>query len=189
MSKISSRSVIDTAKEIAITFFGLFILYGFALFIIGEAYNRHLALGVLATVAYGGAVYIGVKDFWSPEARQYSVYKGSRIFGLLVLLGAAVFGSLSLLLAKLGWATYATERVALASFNEYYIWVFLDLLPGLKVTQTLGVSPPVKPEGAVAGLPVVAFRAFVVYGLLKALRYWWANRKDPAKGELGFGPG
>jgi hypothetical protein len=57
------------------------------------------------------------------------------------------------------------------------------MLPGLDVTTSLGLAAPLQPQGVIAGLPVVAFRAFVIFGLLNSLKIWWqAKRKgEPSR--------
>jgi hypothetical protein len=165
-------------RSIAWTFFLLLILYGGLLVIMATAFQYHWLWGLLATLFYAFSLITGLRDLLSREASRFAVRKGLAIFVLLLLTGAAVFGALSLFLEVVGWAQYRSEAPrTFVSFHLYYLWLFLEILPILKITETLNLTAPVQPEGVVAGLPVIAFRVFVVYGLLRALKIWWSARE------------
>jgi hypothetical protein len=154
------------------------VLYAMALTVLDSALKWHWIAGIFAILLYSVALILGLSDLRSKEAKEFPLIKGLSIFLLLVLVGAAVFGTLSLLLETVDWAQYTTEGyMDLIAFNSYYLWLFADMLPVLKVTETLDLAAPIAPVGVVAGLPVLAFRAFVMYGLLKAIKAWWSERK------------
>ena len=170
-------SVIQEIRSIAWTFFLLLILYGGMLVIMMTAFQHHWLLGLGATLFYGFGLVAGLRDLLSREASRFAIRKGLAIFALLVLSTTAVFGAFSLFLEVVQWAQYSSEwPLTFASFHLYYLWLFLEMLPVLKITETLNLSAPVQPQGVVAGLPVIAFRVFVVYGLLRALKIWWSAR-------------
>lgn len=165
-------------RSIAWTFFLLLILYGGMLVIMAIAFQYHWLLGVGATLFYAFGLVAGLRDLLSREANRFAIRKGLAIFALLVLTAAAVFGALSLFLEVVQWAQYSSEGpLTFVSFHLYYLWLFLEMLPVLKITETLNLTAPVQFEGVVAGLPVIAFRVFVVYGLLRALKIWWSVRE------------
>jgi hypothetical protein len=127
-------------------------------------------------------VYLGLQDLRSPKAKGFPIRKGLAIFCLMVLTATAGFGALSLWLATAGWAQYdSTASTDLYTYSGYYLWLFLDMVPVLEVTDTLGLVAPLEPVGLGAGLPVLAFRIVVLFGLLKALRAWWERRKGKAQ--------
>ena len=171
------RAVDGTVKEILWTILGVPFFYGIALAVIGYAIEWHtVAGGAIAVVCYGFALFSGVKDLRSREAIEYSVWKAVRIFLLLLLVAAAVFGTVSLVLATVGWATYKPEGASFFEFTMYYIWTSVDVLPGLELSETLGLKLPVEPEGTIAGLPVVTFRALLIFWILASLKMWWSAR-------------
>lgn len=171
-----SEKVSNTAKEIVITIVSLPLFYMIPLVVMQKAHEKHWLFSIAVTLIFGCAIFLGLKDLKSFEGRKFSFFKGMRIFFLLVLLTAIAFASLSFLLDRFGWAYYASEFPStLYSFNAYYIGVFFDLLPGIEVRETLGWTLPVKPEGFVAGLPVVVFRTLVIFGLLGSLKIWWSG--------------
>jgi hypothetical protein len=133
------------------------------------------AVGVI--LFYGLCLFLGLKDLSSREAREFDLLKGARIGLLMAALSTALFACVSFLLWRSDFATYTGHAdLTLMSFVNYYWWVFLDTFPGLKASEAL--AAPLKPTGFVAGLPVVSFRAFVLFGLIKAFKAWWVRRSD-----------
>jgi hypothetical protein len=185
MIKIIPPHTTEVLREIGSivwTLFALLLLYGSVLAIMANAFQYHWLVGLGATLFYAFALWVGLQDLLSREASRFAIRKGLAIFALLVLTGSAVFGALSLLLEAVGWAQYTSgEARTFLSFHIYYLWLFLDMLPGLNATETLSLTAPLQSEGVIAGLPVIAFRAFVVFGLLRALKTWWSAR-DPKNG-------
>ena len=173
------KSVSDTGKEIAFTVVGLPLLYAFPVAVLQGAHDKHWLFGLALTLFYGYAIFLGLKDLRSFEGMKYPLLKGIRIFLLLVLLAATVFGSLSLVLSRFGWATYASELPeSLYRFSAFYIGIFCDLLPGLEVRETLNWTLPVEPKGFVSGSLVLTYRALVIFGLFGSLRIWWTQRSQ-----------
>jgi len=171
------RNLGGMVKEIFLTILAVWFGCGFAVFIIDQGSQLHAVAGAVAALVISGlALAIGIRDLRSLEARGYSIWKGLRIFLLMILMGAVVFGEISFLLATVGWAKYEPEGVSFYVFAEYYIMTLVDLLPGLEVSETLDLRLPVKPDGLVAGLPVLLFRAFVIFGVLATFRIWWIAR-------------
>jgi hypothetical protein len=123
-------------------------------------------------------VFLGRQDLRSPEAKGFPLRKGIAIFIMMILITAIGFGAVSLWLATIGWAHYAPDNLELFSYTSYYLWLFLEMIPLLKVNETLGLVAPLQSVGFVAGLPVLAFRALVLFALLKSLREWWSIRKE-----------
>lgn len=104
------------------------------------------------------------------------------IFLLLVLMGAAVCACVSVLLHSKHWAIYnATKDLGIGRFVDYYMWVFIDMIPGIEFWKTLNVHPPIESSNFVAALPVLAFRAFVVYGVLTCFEKWYKSRTELTK--------
>jgi high-affinity Fe2+/Pb2+ permease len=99
------------------------------------------------------------------------------IFLLMVLVGAAVCAQASYLFHSKHWATYtAVKDLQLGRVVDYYMWVFIDMIPGIDAWKTLNVRPPLEPVDFLAGLPILLFRIFVVYGVLICFDKWYQNR-------------
>ena len=153
------------------------LIFGFVGWTLIEAANLHVAAGVAVAIFWFIAACIaGSKEMSSVEARGYSVWKGLRIFLLILLVGVLVFSHISFVLEQVGWAKYEPEGVSFDPFFVYYVWAFVDMLPGLEVSETLNFKPPIEPVDSVAGLPVLFFRIFVILGIIRAFQVWWSNR-------------
>ncbi|HKX60369.1 MAG TPA: hypothetical protein VJS65_00975 [Verrucomicrobiae bacterium] len=149
--------------------------------IIKTGTETHWSLGIAATLFVAYATHLGVSDLRSPQARRFPIQKGVGIACLTAFSAIAVAASASLLLLGAGWALYDPTPPANRGYDPfitYYLWVLLDMLPGLQVNELLTFAPPLKPKNAVAGIPVIAFRTFVLLGLLKTLKVWWEGRKN-----------
>jgi hypothetical protein len=74
---------------------------------------------------------------------------------------------------------------AYGTFLLYYIWMLLDMVPGLKLTELLTLTAPLKLQNSIAGIPVVVFRAFILFGLFVAGKKWWQGRQvsSPSPGQ------
>ena len=143
-----------TVKEILGTIVGVAFLYMIALWPVSLLLEWNFAVGgVVAVVYYGFIVYFGIQDLRSPEAVRYSVLKALRIFLLLLLIVVTLFSVISLVLATYGWAKYEPEGASFYEFIEYYFWTCADVVPGLEVSETLGIKLPVEPKEPIAGLP------------------------------------
>jgi len=102
------------------------------------------------------------------------------VFFLAVLLGALVTAWASFVLHQQGWAVYETPKeYSLGTFLDYYVYLFLEMIPALKICDTLNFSKLIDSKDVVAGIPVLAFRVFVVIGVLGAFKSWWKTRKAP----------
>lgn len=151
--------------------------------LIMAATGLHWLFGLVATIVYAGAAYWGVFELRSRQLQRFPIRKGVAIAFLTASCAIAVAASISLLLLRAGWAIYdptppPNTPQAYGNLVIYFVWVLLDMLPGLQVTDLLSFDPSLEPKNAVAGIPVIAFRAFVLFGLLAALKEWWKGRKD-----------
>ena len=165
-------------KNVFFTILTVIIGTGLALGAISLGAESSTVTGViLAVICLIVAIGFGVRDLRSFEGRRYSAWKGVRIFLLMALIGALVFGEISHLFASFGWATYESGEVSSYDLTTYYFMILLDLIPGINLLDSLNINMPLKPDGWVAGLMVLLFRAFVVYGVIASFQIWWSNRR------------
>lgn len=146
---------------------------------IHKSSEDHPLFGVLVAAMYTAVVYQGLLELRSKPARYKPLHYGLIVVFLTVTTAIAIAAAASRLLAEHMGATYAPlpeKEYMFLHFFHYYTWVFFDMLPGLKMTELLAFEPLLKPKDAMAGAPVVAFRAFIVFGLLAALKTWWHGR-------------
>lgn len=181
----STQVIIDATKAkkppgpIATAIF-VIIAAGSVWGILAAAIARSWLLGIPLALFYAFAAWLGLSDLRSTDVQAAPVHKGIGIAVLAVVVAAAVCACFSVILTQLHVATYSRADATFSDFNVYYLWVFADLIPGLGITKTLSWTAPVQPANAVAGIPVLVFRAFIVLGFLKALKTWWQARRKPA---------
>ena len=92
----------------------------------------------------------------------------------------AILGWVSYTLHDNGVAPYAVHGAATAdTFVRLYLFTAIDFLPGLEVWDSLAIDAPAKPEDALAGLPILAFRIFMAAFVIDTLRLWLTGPKPP----------
>jgi hypothetical protein len=176
IKRIFTSKIVKESGMILLTIFFILFVYGFVLNVLNWAL-QYQWLFPLVTIPFSGVlIYIGFKDLKSPEAKGFPVRVGLATFTIMILIAALEFGAISLWLATVGWAEYSPENLDLFSYNNYYMWLFFEMIPLLKVNDALGLVAPLQPVGFVAGLPVLTFRIIVLYVLLKGLKTWWTSR-------------
>jgi len=95
-----------------------------------------------------------------------------------------------------GWVSYTMhtngigsyEVASAATLNEFmrlYFFTLADLIPALEIPETLHLSSPVETLDFTAGLPVLAFRVFVLWFVFDAFRTWRKRRKEMGKEKPG----
>lgn len=75
------------------------------------------------------------------------------------------------------WRYHVPAEASMGTFVDFYGWLFIDLIPGFDVWKTLNVQPKVASVDIVAGIPVLAFRVFIILCVLASLKRWWTERK------------
>jgi len=126
---------------------------------------------------------IGLRDaFFTREGTPIVL----SMFATLVLLGTAVCSFASYTLWAHGLASYASDKSPLnmGVFGDYYLYYFVSMIPGLNVWETLNVASPMRPQGHLAGLPLLAFRLMVALPILQLFNDWrkFRGKSDEAKG-------
>jgi hypothetical protein len=159
--------------------------FAFALGWMRTATSRHWALGALVASGCMALMSVGLYEL---HRRQDRISALRILFGtvlLIVLMASVVCGWWSYLVWRHNPAAYQADvGVNIDRAVEHYLWLFWDLLPGLKVTETLNWPAPLKPTTLAAGLPMLAFRVLFLFGLLNAVRKWWTrNGTDRASPE------
>lgn len=114
------------------------------------------------------------------QVKKARAAKPSDVLAVLALglLTLAVVGAwLSFTLYQTHLASYAVPAaVSIGTFLDLYMYTFFDLIPAIDVWETLHVTPPIEAHGPVAGLPLLAFKVFVVWVLFDAFFFWLTKR-------------
>ena len=61
-------------------------------------------------------------------------------------------------------------------FADYYLWHFLDVIPGIKATETLKFVAPAEPNSVWTAMPALAFRIYVFVALIASYKTWRKSR-------------
>jgi hypothetical protein len=147
-----------------------------------------LAFVLLAGVAW--ATLFGLVDrehLRNPEGRILPLPAMGFVVGS-ALLWVYIFAGLSYGLARVGAVEYTVARqpeALLAFLTDAYTWHLLDLVPGLKITTTMGWTSPVDLDGGARGALLVMFRAVVIYQVVAKGRQF-LNPDPPAGPAAGF---
>jgi hypothetical protein len=146
--------------------------------LLSTATRLHWLAGAAVSLALA-ALYWQMRSrmFKGPLARTRGAMAVTLSLGLLlaVILG----GWLSYLLHAKGLAQYALQgEPSLAQFMRLYFFTFGELLPLVDVTKTLQIASPVSIRSFWGGVPVLAFKVFVLLYIFEAFRSWSQARKD-----------
>jgi hypothetical protein len=123
-------------------------------------------------------------DFWAMTkgpGKTLPVPLGISRFAALLLCVIIEASLVSFQMFRFGWADYGTvpyNDYAYYYYIEYYTWIVLDMIPGLHAVELLHFDSPLKPKEAAGGIPVVLFRAFILFVLLRALKMWLQTRRQ-----------
>jgi hypothetical protein len=141
----------------------------------------HWVVELLITLLLAGLLVIlllGVRE--DALARMQEKQPKRVILGILLVLmflAIAVFSALSFLLWKWHPESYAgTTIYTPGKFADFYFWLLVDELPGLKIPATYGIPAPLSTASVLAATLVLAFRLFVIVRLLDAGRIWFRLR-------------
>ena len=88
-----------------------------------------------------------------------------------LFIGLSFFATLSVLIESRFFNLTNDHRFY--DFLEYYVWVTLDMVPGLKVNEHIGFKPNVTPTKGIESIVVIAFRGFIIYIFFNILSKLW----------------
>jgi hypothetical protein len=133
--------------------------------------------------------------FWWLQRRQFTGVVARTRGAMVVTL------SLGLLLAVIvgGWLSYTLnaqsaghyavrDEASLQQFMRLYFFTFGDLLPLVDMTDTLQIASPVTVRSFWGGLPVLAFKVFVLLYIFESFLSWSKARKAAGESKAGDVP-
>lgn len=148
----------------------LFILVSLLLLLqLAMRFHPVVGMGVAVFLVAGAIDLIRVIHGERLQASRWTT--GIR-FALVVGIGLLGWAAFSYISTVLGWPHFTASTVRPEQVLTFYVWTFLDLVPGLKVPSTLNFAAPLTTIDTSAGSVVLAFKAFVVWGVLNAFAKW-----------------
>jgi hypothetical protein len=155
----------------------------------------------LPTVVHGVVLlaFFVILWFW---VWMISGDRGSRLFRLLyrqgikwpflfsiALLFFAVlcFASLSSMFNDLGRIRFepAIPSGEFWRFQDFYMWHFLDSVPGLKIPETLRLNEPYKYKDPLSGVLLLFFKLIVIIPVIGSFTVWNRIRKEAKQEDKG----
>lgn len=139
---------------------------------------------VLAVLPIGTALAVvrimSRDDDDSRRGDKPDAYTMLGLFAFVIALGIVGFAAFSYARYQMICAQYVCDRsIYLGDFVDFYIWHSLKMLP-IGIEDAWG--QPLKQQGRVAGVSLVAFRILLILPLLAAYKKWSAS-KDKKIGE------
>jgi len=134
----------------------------------------HWILGALVSALLAAVVVLLLRGLTETFFKRSSVSVVLSLFASIVLLAANVCSAWSYILLSQGLASYESSReLHPGVFADFYLWHLIDMIPGFKVWETLGIEAPVRPRGPLASLPVLVFRVCVGLPILALFVKWY----------------
>jgi hypothetical protein len=139
----------------------------------------HWSLGALLAIVIVSTAVLLTRHV--KQAPKLSLSGVVAVLGFSVLTLAIVFAWISFALFQAHLATYEAPNPSTSGqFVDFYMYEFFDLIPSVKVWETLGVKSPIVARGFAAGLPLLAFKIFVLWVVFDAFASW---KQKPAPKE------
>jgi len=157
--------------------FGAVLVFGLLRTVLEWTARLHWVVGLATTLvlaAFLAALLLG----WRKKAYvQYSSKHSRNDAGVLllstVLMAIAVFAAVSMLIYQFRPYSYTgASDISMTSFTDYYGWLTLDAIPGIRFSDTFHVSRPLEHHGLTPAICLLAFRLLVLNTLLSALKEW-----------------
>lgn len=138
----------------------------------------HWVVGGLLSVPFAVVVALLLVGLTRSLFKKFEARVVLSMFATIVLLAASVCSTWSYILLKRGLAHYESSgELHPGKFADLYVWQMIDMIPGFKVWETLGIPAPVKAQGFYAGLPILMFRVCVGLPIVALFTKWYKSLK------------
>jgi hypothetical protein len=96
----------------------------------------------------------------------------------LLVMAAAVFASISITLQRWGLAKFEPALPKdLSSVVDFYMWHFVNLIPGLGIPETLRWTQPYQYSDHLSGAVLLTFKIAVILPVIASFKLWHDVRK------------
>jgi len=145
-----------------------------------------IACFVLWGFLLGGALLLISTKKWrqrvlEPLARYNIALPAAYSFQVLML-ACLFFSSVTFVLVQnnlMSMTRGSADAVTPGSISDFFLWHFLDAVPLLKITQTLGWRPPLTYDSFSVGWLLLLFKAVVILPVIGAFT-WYGTRETSA---------
>jgi hypothetical protein len=169
---------LEGPKQVGLAILGAGVVAGLFRVMIDAASRLHLAASaVLAVLLLAGALWLTRQVKYVSRDADLAGVVGSLALGLLTvgIIGAWISYSLHVG----GVALYTVpEQFSIGTFMDGYMYAFLDLIPALRIPETVHLRSPIESTTPLGGLPVLGFKVFVVWLFFDAVKSWLKRRRS-----------
>jgi uncharacterized protein (TIGR02246 family) len=96
----------------------------------------------------------------------------------LLVMAASVFASISVTLQRCGYATFKPPLPNdLSPVVDFYMWHFVNLIPGLGIPETLRWAQPYQYSDHLSGAVLLIFKIAVILPVIASFKLWHDVRK------------
>ena len=96
----------------------------------------------------------------------------------LLVMAASVFASISVTLQRWGYATFRPPLPTdLSPVVDFYMWHFVNLIPGLGIPETLRWTQPYQYSDHLSGAVLLTFKIAVILPVIASFKLWHEVRK------------
>jgi hypothetical protein len=159
-------------------FYGALLLFVAARSVLEYVGSIHFGFGLAAAlllIVLAEILRRGISKFMIVKATLRDILA---MFFLIVLMAIAACSGASYLIERQVPGSYTIRSpYSVGTFSDYYFWLFVDLIPAIKVWETLGIPAPAKATNVTAGIPVLLFRVFILLGVISTYKQWRQFKK------------
>lgn len=164
-----SRSLLDAVAPII----GAVFIYIAVRWLLQTTAQFHWAAGLATAVALFIVAVVLVLGFRRKEHENLPVSVVIGMFVTTTLIAVAVFSAFSAGIYYWDPTSYrGATAVTIGMFADFYLWVLLDTLPGVKLWETFQVAPPLEYRGFWPACSLLVFRTIIVLQLFAAFGQW-----------------
>ena len=174
----SFASHFDSVRGFLLIFVGAVVIAGVVSWVLGVLSSFYLPLGAVF------ACIIVVSALWLTNLVKQSP-SGTETGSVLAVLALALFtvsvagGWVSFMVHAANPETYSVPaEYSPGTFVDLYMLTFLDLIPGIDLFETLHLKPSIESRNLIGGLPILAFKIFVLYRLFDVFLFWLKRRTE-----------
>jgi len=146
-----------------------------------------LFFGVLAIWAW---LISGERCYRLFEASYAQGIKWPMLFSIsLLLFSLPCFAALTATLHRFGHATFEpafpADDIAIGVLQDFYLWHFLDSIPGLNIPDTLVWERPLTHKDRLSGFILLGFKLAVIVPVIASFAVWNDIRKKRRESKEG----
>jgi hypothetical protein len=143
------------------------------LWLIDRAIQFNWILGLGLTIFFSFWLAVLLSGWRRKAYTEYSRTFVGAFLLMTLMLAIVVFSSASMILFRLSPHSYTgTATIEMMMFMRYYVWLALEAVPGIRISDTFGWQRPLQHHGAIASGYLLLFRLVVLATLLKAVKEW-----------------